>query len=147
MAAVNMSPRVLPANRSDQAGASHAAYPAAAGPPELESLDFDSINSPYMVDVARRPARTLFGYTGKTFARWVLTILIGVGVAFVARFLQFSISEVGGIRNRVLQSYFDDQRSDLEAFGFFITYNLTLVLLGALMTVRCRPDTLRPFAI
>ena len=58
---------------------------APKGPPELESLDFDSINSPYWVDSARRPPRTLIGYSGDTFVRWVIAILIGFFVACLAK--------------------------------------------------------------
>ena len=113
---------------------------ASVGAPVLESLDFDNINNPYWVDEARRPERTILGYTGKSFARWTLTIFIGVGVAFVARFLQYMISTVSGIRNSVLQSYFDEQLPDSHAFAFFVTYNLALVLCGTLMTVYLEPS-------
>jgi hypothetical protein len=51
--------------------------PPPAGPPALDSLDFDIVNNPYWVDKCRRPPRHILGYSGKTFMRWLLTILIG----------------------------------------------------------------------
>ena len=50
------------------------------------------------------------------------------------------ISSVSGVRNRVLQSYFDEQYPDTHAFAFFLTYNLALVLCGTLMTVYLEPS-------
>jgi hypothetical protein len=59
----------------------------------LESLDVDPINNPYNVDSCRMPPKTLNGngqiiFTSKSFYRWVLTIILGIGIAICAFFIQ-----------------------------------------------------------
>jgi hypothetical protein len=75
--------------------------PNLPAPAKLESLDFDSINSPYWLDLARRPPRTVLGYSGKTFTRWMLSIVIGFLVALAARAIAFGVGTLGGFRNRL----------------------------------------------
>ena len=77
---------------------------APKGPPELESLDFDSINSPYWVDSARRPPRTLIGYSGDTFVRWIIAILIGFFVACLAKVIAVGVEIFASTRNEILQA-------------------------------------------
>uniref|UniRef100_A0A7S4KVL4 Chloride channel protein n=1 Tax=Guillardia theta TaxID=55529 RepID=A0A7S4KVL4_GUITH len=107
--------------------------------PELESLDFDTINNPYWVDLSRRPPRKFFGYTGKTFTRWTLSILIGLFVALTGNFIAFMIENLSAVRNSVLQSLFDSEQPDSHAFVFFVLYNGALVLMGALLTATVEP--------
>lgn len=76
---------------------------APKGPPELESLDFDAINSPYWVDSARRPPRTLIGYSGDTFVRWLIAILIGFFVACLAKVIAVGVEIFASTRNEILQ--------------------------------------------
>jgi chloride channel 7 len=112
---------------------------APAGPPELESLDFDSVNSPYWVDSARRPPRTLIGYSGDTFIRWLIAILIGFFVACLAMVIAHGVETFAGTRNGILQELLDSEAPDAYAFVFFVTYNTLMVLAGALMTVYLEP--------
>ena len=107
---------------------------------KLESLDFDSINSPYWLDLARRPPRTALGYSGKTFTRWTLSIVIGLLVALAGRLIAFAIEHIAGFRNRKLQALFDSSEPDSHAFIFFVLYNGALVLTGSLLTVFVEPS-------
>lgn len=106
----------------------------------LESLDFDSINSPYWLDLARRPPRSVFGYSGKTFARWGLSVLIGCLVALTGRLIALGIEEIAAYRNTKLQFLFDSSQPDWHAFTFFVLYNGALVLVGSLLTVFVEPS-------
>jgi H+/Cl- antiporter ClcA len=106
----------------------------------LESLDFDSINSPYWLDLARRPPRSLFGYSGKTFTRWGLSIVIGLLIALTGKTITEGIELLSGFRNRKLQELFDSSEPGTHAFSFFVLYNGTLVLIGTLMTVFIEPS-------
>jgi len=112
---------------------------APKGPPELESLDFDAINSPYWVDSARRPPRTLIGYSGDTFVRWLIAILIGFFVACLAKVIAVGVEIFASTRNEILQELLDSEAPDAYAFIFFVTYNTLLVVAGALMTVYLEP--------
>lgn len=75
----------------------HTHKPGTAKSNLLESLDVDPINNPYNVDSCRRPHRSLndsqqFVFTSKSFYVWVLTIILGVGVAVCAYFIQNAIT-------------------------------------------------------
>lgn len=107
---------------------------------KLESLDFDSINSPYWLDLARRPARSIFGYSGKTFTRWGLSIVIGFFVALSGRLIALAIEHIAGFRNAKIQHLFDSSEPDSHAFIFFVLYNGALVLVGSLLTVFVEPS-------
>lgn len=107
---------------------------------KLESLDFDSINSPYWLDLARRPPRTALGYSGKTFTRWALAIVIGFLVALAGRLIALAIEHIAGFRNHKLQALFDSSEPDSHAFIFFVLYNGTLVLIGSMLTVFVEPS-------
>lgn len=112
----------------------------APGPAKLESLDFDSINSPYWLDLARRPPRTILGYSGKTFTRWTLSIVIGFLTALAGQFLAFGVKNLAGFRNRTLQAFFELSAPTSHAFIFFVLYNATLALIGTLITVFIEPS-------
>ena len=63
----------------------------------LESLDVDPINNPFNVDSFRRPHRTLndsqqIVFTSKSLYRWILTVVLGIGIAFCAYFIQNAIT-------------------------------------------------------
>jgi len=108
-------------------------------PPPLESLDFDWVNNPYWVDMARRPPRSLLGYTGRTFGRWSLVIMIGFSVAMAANFISFMITSISNLRNNQVQLMLDADTPDKYAFLFFAIYNLALVAIGTGLTVGLEP--------
>lgn len=97
-------------------------------------------HSPYWLDLARRPPRTVLGYSGKTFTRWTLSIVIGLLVALAGRMIAFAIEHIAGYRNRKLQALFDSSEPDSHAFIFFVLYNGTLVLMGSVLTVFVEPS-------
>jgi hypothetical protein len=46
--------------------------------------------------------RKIFGYTGRTATRWVLTVLVGLTTAVVAKGLIFFIDELSHLRTHRL---------------------------------------------
>ncbi len=114
------------------------------GTGELESLDFDPVNNAHWVDSCRRPPATLRGFKetmmrSKVVYQWVLTIVIGVGVAISAQVVQLLISCVAGLRNLAMQSFTDWNVDPSHIFAFYCLYNLTLVTIAAIMTAYFEP--------
>ncbi len=132
----------------------------------LESLDVDPINHPYYVDSCRMPPETLNGnqqiiFTSKSFYRWVLTIVLGIGIAICAYFIQNSITVrnrecvsrdvpkmilktvcgqiLVNYRNQKLQEYANDQQTLLLSLLHFMIFNFSLAMVGALLTVYLEP--------
>lgn len=114
------------------------------GSAELESLDFDTVNNAHWADRQRKQPRTIQGFvhtmmTSRSFYRWLLTILIGVGVAITAQTMQILISLVIDVRNTWLQSSIvagQDKNHVLLVFG---AYNLVCVTIGAILTAYLEP--------
>jgi hypothetical protein len=94
-------------------------------------------------------------FTGPNFTRWIITVVIGIGVAASAQLIQFLISFISGVRNDFLQSWIDDELSATAWSGgestalsrasavaiLFTSYNALLVLVASIFTAYLEPIT------
>ncbi|EKX41938.1 hypothetical protein GUITHDRAFT_88279 [Guillardia theta CCMP2712] len=71
--------------------------------------------------------------------RWILTVVIGVSVAASAQVVQSLISLLIGFRNQMLQSLFDQRRTEADILIFFTMYNAGLVLIAGFLVVFLEP--------
>ena len=128
------------------------------GSDELESLDFDDANNAFEVDACRQPDKSVrHSSIGPHISRWIITLVIGIGVAASAQLIQFLIGLISGIRNDFLQSWIDDERSAtawsaaadgettaLSRASFvaalFASYNALLVLVASIFTAYLEPS-------
>lgn len=141
----------------------------------LERLDMDPINHPFHVDTKRKPPDEVNVHqqtiiSDKETYSWILTIVIGVTVALIARFVQLCISTLCDLRNNyvqdLIQSSADHGRNSTSVdaasekmlhaaslfssvpeflmetpFIFFTVWNLCFVLIGAIITAVFEPHT------
>jgi hypothetical protein len=128
------------------------------GSDELESLDFDDANNAFEVDACRQPDNSVrHSSIGPYISRWIITLVIGIGVAASAQLIQFLIGLISGIRNDFLQSWIDDERSATAWSGaadgettalsrasfvaaLFASYNALLVLVASIFTAYLEPS-------
>mmetsp|Transcript_40539 Transcript_40539/g.63297 ORF Transcript_40539/g.63297 Transcript_40539/m.63297 type:complete len:872 (-) Transcript_40539:351-2966(-) len=92
-----------------------------------------------MVPVVNNRAQLMI--RNKTSYRWVLTMIIGVGVAASAKFLMFAIDLLSDLRNDKLQEFYDTERSIWDSYVFFVSANACLVFVGSILTVYMEPAT------
>jgi len=136
----------------------------------LERLDMDPINHPFRVDAQRKPFDVLNTHqqvviTSKESYAWILTVIIGVFVALLARFVQMCIAVLCELRNSNVQTLIEESiphasnvaGSASSALGttptwlrivtftkpllFFVGWNLSFVLAGGILTSVFEPHT------
>lgn len=136
----------------------------------LERLDMDPINHPFHVDAQRKPFDVLNTHqqvviTSKESYAWILTVIIGVVVALIARFVQMCIAVLCELRNSIVQTLIEESiphasnvaGSASSALGatptwlrivtfskpllFFVGWNLSFVLAGGILTSVFEPHT------
>lgn len=112
------------------------------GSKEYESLDFDTVNTPFWVDSSRQPQKRGlmqgFGHAilrSKLLYQWLFTVAIGVGVALTAQLVQLTIGLLISVRNTRMQQYYDAGHSNNDIFVFFAGYNALLVVSAGILTV------------
>jgi chloride channel 6 len=119
------------------------AWGGADGSKEHESLDFDTVNTPFWVDSSRPQQQRGFMHgcgqailRSKRLYQWLFTVAIGVGVALAAQMIQTLIALLISMRNTQVQKYYDDaSRSDNDIFVFFAGYNVLLIMIAGVLTV------------
>ena len=107
---------------------------------QLESLDYDqSMNGPYL-EAARKnyvdKSRRIYGFTGRTLSRWLLTAGVGVLVAIVACMTDNTAAVLNRWRNELILSNQGFQFGGLVAF---IVWNACLVGSASLLALNCAP--------
>mmetsp|Transcript_49459 Transcript_49459/g.155052 ORF Transcript_49459/g.155052 Transcript_49459/m.155052 type:complete len:946 (-) Transcript_49459:44-2881(-) len=112
----------------------------------LERLDVDPINQPYYVDAHRKLERGYnpngqIVFTSKVFYRWILTVLIGMAIAIVARGVQVAIQVLVDQRNDQVEMYVKQGSSMFQSFVFFAVWNSCFALVGGLLTITLEPAT------
>jgi len=112
------------------------------GSKEYESLDFDTVNTPFWVDASRQAQNRGFMHgfghailRSKRLYQWLFTVAIGVGVALTAQFIQTLIGVLVSARNNRMQQYYDAAHSTNDIFVFFAGYNALLVVIAGVLTV------------
>eukprot|EP00300_Choanocystis_sp_HF-7_P013890 c18490_g2_i1.p1 GENE.c18490_g2_i1~~c18490_g2_i1.p1 ORF type:complete len:784 (+),score=177.69 c18490_g2_i1:30-2381(+) len=115
---------------------------------EYESLNYERIVNRYFIDDQTRQYRhekkKIFGYTGKTATRWVLTVITGISTALVAKLLVFTIEEVVELRRQKLNAY--QSRSEnvgttsIYIFLAFAAWNLLLAMAACLLVLFHSPQ-------
>ena len=118
----------------------------ADGSKEYESLDFDTVNTPFWVDSSRKPQHRSFRQgvgqwlvRSKRLYQWLFTVAIGVGVALTAYAVQTLIALLIFARNNRMQLYYDTGYETNTIFLFFVGYNALLVVVaGVLMVIAGR---------
>ena len=135
-----------------------------------ESLDYDGVYNASFRDDAKKwhdhTTRRVWGYTGATLGRWVLTVVIGVVMGFIAFFLGTAIENLTlakiGLVERILNPCAHPDTREQEgcdsdgfatklsngetliapwsALGVFCGLNAALALGGALPTVLLAPE-------
>ena len=120
----------------------------------LERLDMDPINHPYHVDGKRKTVDDMNTHnqmvvTSKESYAWILTVIIGIVVALIARCVQFSIYTLCNFRNSYIQDLivaWPGSRSSLAApftgpFVFFLVWNFGFTLVAGILTAVFEPHT------
>ena len=126
-----------------------------------ESLDYDAVYNASFRENAKtwedNTRRRIWGYSGATLGRWVLTVVIGVLTGFIAFFLGAAVEHVTlwkiGVVERILNPCSadpehpgcgeNDQSSIVapwSAFGAFCGLNAALAMAGAVPTVFFAPE-------
>jgi hypothetical protein len=115
----------------------------------------DPINHPYHVDAQRKPLDVVNTHqqvviTSKESYAWILTVIIGITVALIARFVQVCISTLCEIRNQkvqdLIQPSLNNTASDStptyivstypfsKPFAFFVAWNVCFAFVGGILT-------------
>ena len=112
------------------------------GSKEHESLDFDTVNTPFWVDASRQPQKRGFMHgvghammRSKQLYQWLFTVGIGVLVALSAKLIQVLIALLISARNQRMQEYYDSGSSDNNIFVFFAGYNALLVVSAGVLAL------------
>jgi H+/Cl- antiporter ClcA len=112
------------------------------GSKEHESLDFDTVNTPFWADSSRQQQKRGFMYgvghamiRSKRLYQWLFTVAIGVLVALSAKLIQVLIALLISVRNQRMQEYYDAGSSDNNIFVFFAGYNAVLVVSSGVLAL------------
>ena len=100
---------------------------------KLESLDYTPIHNDF-VEQAQQDKyggrKKLLGYTGRTFTRWVLTLVLGFSMGWVAFGIGQAVEHLGEVRLHWLNHRFDGGASALSTFLLLGGWNGSLALLA-----------------
>jgi H+/Cl- antiporter ClcA/predicted transcriptional regulator len=115
---------------------------------QLESLDYDTVvNTVYMswLESTYAPARRrLLGYSGRTFARWLLCWILGVAIGAFAFVVSTAVGWIEQARTAMFDGLFDALGRGRGGFAvvsiIFVCTNLALALGAALLVVRVSPQ-------
>eukprot|EP01043_Picozoa_sp_COSAG02_P017671 COSAG02_NODE_806_length_16963_cov_20.149312_4_plen_1025_part_00 len=126
-----------------------------------ESLDYDGVYNANFREDAKKweegARRRIWGYSGATLGRWLLTVVIGVVTGFLAFFLGASIEHVTlwkiGVVERILNPCAENHEhpdcgpegagspvAPWPAFAAFCGMNAALAMAGAVPTVFLAPE-------
>lgn len=130
------------------AGGARARAPPDTSTEALESLDYDAIvNTVYMswLEHTYAPSRRrLLGYSGRTFARWLLCWILGIVTGALAFVVASSVEMIGELRVQMLDYFFDTLgrgRLVFAAAGLaFGLSNLALALSSTMLVLRVSPQ-------
>ena len=110
---------------------------------EHESLDYDSVfNRGYLEEFRQQQGRRQwFGYSGATLRRWVLTVLVGILIGFIAFVLGAAIEEATLAKSTLLQMNNPDYTDEkLLPFAYLCSINVLLAVAAAVPTIWLAPE-------
>jgi len=91
----------------------------------------------------KRQRRKLFGYTGRTAVRWVLTIVTGLMTGLTSIFIVSCTDFIQEWRSNYLDSLWGEvDRPSLSIFVLFSATNLTLAMLSAALCLVLAPEAI-----
>lgn len=108
-----------------------------------ESLDYEPVQNKVFYDRMKSRAsiesrKKIWGYTGATFTKMLITIATGIVTGLCAVTMSRSVSGLTHWRNEVIQGIIDEPSGDrvLKAFGYAILFSSTLVTVATALVSR-----------
>ena len=98
-------------------------------PPLFQSLDYTPITNAFSESEqqARYDGRKrMFGYSGRTFVRWCLTLLLGVLMGTIAYGVAKSTAMLNTLRSQRINAAFRDGADPPLIFGALMQFHLWL---------------------
>lgn len=106
----------------------------------VESLDYEPIHSlVYAQTKKRNQQRKIYGYTGLTFAKWIITITIGLLVGLVAYLVESSQERLISFKKDWTQETIDDGLKLPLVFLAYSGFGILLVLMSSCLVLLWAP--------